>query len=194
MKARLTRTTVGLAVRITVAVSSVLAASAFLYSRHHFQSLLETARESSVAQGDLIRVALEHQMIENDRTLIAEMIQSFGRQPNVERVVLLDRTGHVRYSSVPPAQTSDLHAGSPTCQACHQYPPAQRGSSRVLETSGGTVLRTVVPVRNRPACFACHDPSHRMNGILILDRNVGDVRASIDRDMVWMVGGTGFGR
>jgi PAS domain S-box-containing protein len=192
MKARLTRTTVGLAVGITVAVSSVLAASAFFYSRHHFQSLLETARESSLAQGELIRVALEHQMIENDRTLIAQMIQSFGGQPSVERVVLLDRTGHVRYSSVPPAQTADLHAGSPTCQACHQYPPAQRGSSRVLETSGDTVLRTVVPVRNRPACFACHDPSHRMNGILILDRNVGDVRASIDRDMVWMVGGTGL--
>ncbi len=191
MKARLTRTTVGLAIGITVTVSTVLAASAFFYSRHHFQSLLETARESSVAQGELIRVALEHQMIENDRTLIAQMIQSFGGQPSVERVVLLDRTGHVRYSSVPAAQTADLRPGSPTCQACHQYPPEQRGSSRVLETSGGTVLRTVVPIRNRPACYACHAASQRMNGILILDRNVGSVRASIDRDLVWMVGGTG---
>jgi PAS domain S-box-containing protein len=31
-----------------------------------------------------------------------------------------------------------------------------------------------------------------VNGILILDRNVGDVRASINRDLVWMVGGTGL--
>jgi PAS domain S-box-containing protein len=192
MRARLTRTTVGLAVGVTVAVSSVLAAAAYVFSTHHFQSLLETARETSVAQGDLIRVALEHQMIENDRTLIARMIQSFGGQPSIERVVLLDRTGHVRYSSVPLAQTGDLQPGSPTCQACHRYPPEQRGSSRVIETSGGTVLRTVVPFRNREACHACHDPSHRMNGILILDRNVGSVRASIDRDLVWMVGGTGF--
>ena len=192
MRARLTRTTVGLAVGITVAVSTVLAASAYIYSRHHFQSLLETARESSVAQGELIRVALEHQMIENDRTLIAEMIRSFGGQPTVERVVLLDRTGHVRYSSVPASQTADLRPGSPTCMACHQFPPAQRGSSRVIDTSGGTVLRTVVPIHNRPACYACHAPSHRINGILILDRNVGSVRAAIDKDMVWMVGGTGL--
>ncbi len=192
MKTRLTGTTVGLAIGITVAVSSVLAAAAYFYSVHHFQSLLETARETSVAQGELIRAALEHQMIENDRTLIARMIQSFGGQPSVERVVLLDRSGHVRYSSVPLDRTGDLQIGSPTCQACHRYPPEQRGSSRVLEASGGTVLRTVVPFRNREACHECHDASHRMNGILILDRNVGSVRASIDRDLFWMVGSTGL--
>jgi PAS domain S-box-containing protein len=192
MRFRLTGSTVGLALGITVAVSSVLAAGAYLYSTHHFESLLETARQTSVAQGDLIRVALEHQMIENDRTLIAKMIQSFGSQPSVERVVLLDRTGHVRYSSVPENQTGDLQIGSATCQACHRLPPEQRGSSRVLETRGGTVLRTVVPIPNREACHRCHDSALRMNGILILDRNVGDVRASINRDLGWMVGGTGL--
>jgi PAS domain S-box-containing protein len=192
MRSRLTGTTVGLALGITVAVSSVLAVAAYFYSTHHFESLLQTARQMGIAQGELIRAALEHQMIENDRTLIARMIQSFGGQPSVERVVLLDRTGHVRYSSVPLDQTGDLQIGSPTCQACHRYPPEQRGSSRVLEASGGTVLRTVVPFRNREACHRCHDPARRVNGILILDRNVGDVRASINRDLVWMVGGTGL--
>ena len=192
MRFRLTGTTVGLALGITAAVSSVLAAGAYVFSTHHFESLLETARQTSVAQGELIRVALEHQMIENDRTLIAKLIQSFGGQPSVERVVLLDRTGHLRYSSVPEDQAGDLQIGSPTCQACHRFPPAQRGSSRVLETSGGTVLRTVVPIPNRAACYRCHDPALRINGILILDRNVGDVRASINRDLGWMVGGTGL--
>ena len=93
MPFRLTRSTVGLALGITVAVSSVLAGGAYLFSTHHFASLLDTARQTSLAQGDLIRVALEHQMIENDRTLIARMIESFGHQPSIERVVLLDRHG-----------------------------------------------------------------------------------------------------
>ena len=57
------------------------------------QSLLETARTTALAEGDLIRVALEHQMIENDRTLIASMIESFRKQSRVERLVLLDRDG-----------------------------------------------------------------------------------------------------
>jgi hypothetical protein len=64
---------------------------------------------------------------------------------------VLDRTGHLRYSSVPEDQAGDLQIGSPTCQACHRLPPAQRGSSRVLETGGGTVLRTVIPIPNREA-------------------------------------------
>ena len=73
------------------------AGGAYLYSQHHMQSLLETARATALAEGDLIRVALEHQMIENDRTLIAKMIESFRKQSRVERLVLLDRTGVERY-------------------------------------------------------------------------------------------------
>lgn len=111
MRMRLAGRSFALAVGVTVAVTTVLAGGAYVYSTHHFESLLESARETSVAQGDLIRAALEHQMIENDRTLIAKMIQSFGSQPAIERVVLLDREGRVRYSSVPDNLTSDLQLG-----------------------------------------------------------------------------------
>jgi PAS domain S-box-containing protein len=48
-----------------------------------------------------------------------------------------------------------------------------------------------VPFRNHERCHACHDPARRINGILILDRSVSSVRASIDRDLGWMVGATG---
>jgi PAS domain S-box-containing protein len=192
MRPRLTGTTVGLAVGITAAVASACAIAAYFYSIHHFESLIDTARDTGVEQGELIRVALEHQMMENDRSLIARMIQSFGTQPRVENVVLLDRHGVVQYSSAPVGRASDLQIGSPTCQACHRFPPEQRGSSRVIETRGGTVLRTVVPFRNREACHRCHDPNQKINGVLILDRNVGEVRASMNRDLRWMVAGSGI--
>jgi PAS domain S-box-containing protein len=192
MRPRLTGTTVGLAVGITAAVATACAIAAYFYSIHHFDSLLETARETTVAEGELIRAALEHQMMENDRSLIARMIQTFGTEPQVENVVLLDRHGVVRYSSAPIERPADLQIGSPTCQACHRYPPEQRGSSRVIEARGGTVLRTVVPIRNREACHRCHDAAQRINGILILDRNVGEVRASMNRDLRWMVAGSGI--
>jgi PAS domain S-box-containing protein len=183
--------TVGLAAGITAAVALACAAGAYVYSLHHFQSLLDTARATALAEGDLIRVALEHQMMENDRSLIARMIDSFGHQPRVESVVLLDRTGTVRYSSGPLGSGAELSIGSPTCQSCHRLPPEQRGSSRVIETRGGTLLRTVVPIRNREACHSCHDPGHHINGILILDVDAGEIRASMNRDLRWMVAGSG---
>ena len=159
MRLRLSGMTVGLAAGITIAVAAALGGASYVYSLHHFQALIDTARTTALAEGELIRAALEHQMMENDRSLIGRMIESFGREPGVERVVLLDRTGVERYSSVPTAQDSDLKPGSPTCQACHQYPPDRRSTSRVIDTRGGTLLRTVVPFRNRDACHRCHNPS-----------------------------------
>jgi PAS domain S-box-containing protein len=183
--------TAGLAVGITAVVVLACAGSAYLYSQHHMQTLLETARNTALAEGDLIRVALEHQMIENDRTLIAKMIDSFRKQARVEHLVLLDRTGAERYpapgSRVP---DPDLQISSPTCQACHRYSPNERGSSRIIETRGGSILRTVIPIRNRQECYGCHDPSHKINGILILDYNAEELRAETTRDLRWLVAST----
>lgn len=187
---RFTSMTVGLAAGVTAAVVVACAAGAYLYSIHHFQTLLDTARSTALAEGDLIRAALEHQMMENDRSLIAQMIETFGRQPGVEDIVLLDRQGVLRYASSPRAATTDLSLGSPTCQSCHRDPPERRGSSRVIETRGSTVLRTVVPIRNREACHRCHDPGHHINGILILDTDAGEIRAAMNRDLRWMVMGS----
>ncbi len=191
MKLRSASMTVVLALGITVAVVIACTAASYVYSVHHFQSLLEIARHTALAEGDLIRVALEHQMMENDRTLIAGMIESFGKQERVEQLILLDRNGVVRYSSKPGTSADSFRIDSPTCQVCHRDPPERRGSSRVIETRGGEVLRTVVPVRNREECHGCHDPLHKINGILILDYNAGEVRAAMTRDLRWMVAGAG---
>jgi PAS domain S-box-containing protein len=184
---RFTSISVGLAVGITAAVAAAFAAGAYVYSVHHFQTLLDTARTTALAEGELIRAALEHQMVENDRSLIGRMIETFGKQRGVENVALLDRNGIPRYSSTPLAPGNDLTIGSPTCQSCHQFPPDQRNTTRVIETRGGTVLRTVVPVWNREACHRCHDAARRINGILILDVNAGEIRASMNQDLRWMV-------
>jgi PAS domain S-box-containing protein len=191
MKPRFASMTVGLALGVTAAVVAACGVAAYFFSVHHFQSLLETAHTSALAEGELIRTALEHQMIANDRTLIAHMVESFSKQARVEQLVLLDRNGVERYSSKPGTEGNDFRIDSPTCQACHRDPPERRGSSRVIETRGGTILRTVVPIRNREECHRCHDPQQKINGILILDYNAGEVRAAMTRDLRWMVAGTG---
>jgi two-component system, NtrC family, sensor kinase len=191
MKVRFASMTVGLALGVTAAVVVACTVAAYVFSVRHFQSLLDTAHSSALAEGELIRTALEHQMMGNDRTLIAQMIESFGKQARVEQLVLLDRNGTERYSSKPGTTQSDFRIDSPTCQACHRDPPERRGSSRVIETQGGTILRTVVPIRNREQCQRCHSPQQKINGILILDYNAGEVRAAMTRDLRWMVGGTG---
>jgi PAS domain S-box-containing protein len=182
-------TTVGLALGVTAAVVLACAGGAYLYSKHHMSSLLVNARATALAEGDLIRIALEHQMIENDRTLVARMLDSFRRQARFERLVVLDRTGVDRYPQPGAGPTTfDIH--SPTCQACHRYPPELRGTSRIIETRNGDMLRTVIPIPNREECHRCHDPAHKINGILILDSNTEALRGEMTRDLRWLVGGT----
>jgi PAS domain S-box-containing protein len=190
VRLRLTSMTGGLAAGVTAAVVLASAGGTYLYSIHHFRTLIAGARRTALTQGELIRAGLEHQMLENDRTLIERMIQTFGSEPQVERVMLLDRQGVLRYSSRPLEPGVDLSLRSPTCQACHRYPPEQRTSSRVIETAEATFLRTVIPVPNREACHRCHDPSHRMNGILIVDLDAGEIRATMSRDLRWMAAGS----
>jgi len=191
MRGRLTGTTAALAAGITLAVIAACAAGAYLYSRRHYQTLLDGARGSALAQAELIRAALEHEMLTRDRTLIAGMVRSFGAEPGVAGVMLLDRKGVVRYSTGPVASGNELSLSAPTCQACHQFPPAQRASSRVIETQGGSLLRTVVPIRNRDECHACHDPAQRTNGIVIFDVDASRIHATASGDLRWMVGTTG---
>lgn len=191
MKLRFASMTVGLAVGITAAVVLACSVAAYIYSTHHYDALLEAARTAALAEGELIRVALEHQMIENDRSLIARMVEGFGKQPRIERVVLLDRDGIERYSAGPRESGAELRMDSATCQACHRFPPDQRSSSRVIETRGGKVLRTVVPIRNHQECHGCHDPAHKINGILLLDYDAGETHAAVTQDLRWMVAGAG---
>jgi PAS domain S-box-containing protein len=175
--------TFGLAAGVTAAVVVSCAAAAYAYSRHHFESRLADARASALAQGELIRVALEHQMIENDRTLIARMIESFRAQARLEQIAVLDRNGVERFSSGGRASAAEFQHDS--------YAPGDRGNSRVIETRGGSILRTVIPIHNREACFRCHGPLQKINGILILDYNAGEMRAEMTRDLRWMVAGAG---
>jgi PAS domain S-box-containing protein len=190
MRFRLKSMTAGLAVGVTAAVGIACAVGTWLYSVHHFKTLLAGARATALTQGELIRAGLEHQMLENDRTLIERMVRSFGNEPQVERVMLLDREGRLRYSSGRRGPQVDLTLASPTCQACHRYPPEQRTSSRVIETGETTLLRTVIPVPNREACFRCHDPNRRINGILIVDLDAGEIRATMNRDLRWAAAGS----
>jgi PAS domain S-box-containing protein len=191
MNLRFASMTVGLAAGVTATVVVACGIGAYVFSKHHFETQIQTARATALREGELIRSALEHQMVENDRSLIARMIETFGRQPRIERLIVFDRDGVLRYSSGPRRPDEDLRLSSATCQACHQFPPEHRGSSRVIETQGGTLLRTVIPIHNSEQCYRCHNPTHKINGILMLDYDAGEVRAALTSDLRWMVFGAG---
>ena len=169
------------------------AGGAYLYSKHHMRSLLATAQTTALAEGDLIRVALEHQMIENDRTLIAAMIEQFpqtgargaagaagplrkGTIPARQRPTLGRR---ISTSTPPPARLVTVTGRTARSPAASSRPGRGRASHRHADS------------QSRGSATRCHDPNHKVNGILILDYKAEELRAEMNRDLGWLVAGTG---
>jgi hypothetical protein len=64
------------------------------------------------------------------------------------------------------------------CRNCHvtdRIPPASLDISLRMDD----VLRVVTPVKNKPACFSCHDSRAMLNGLLFLDRSLQPVKSEI---------------
>jgi PAS domain S-box-containing protein len=190
MTLRFSRTAAALAAAITVAIATAFGVGAYLYSKHHFETRLEAARNNALAKGELIREALEHQMLRNDRVLIAEMVRGFGSLDDVESLEVLDHDGKIWYASEPGVEGTILSRESPTCVNCHQDRPSERSTSQVLDTDDKSLLRVVVPLENREACHTCHGTAEGINGIILLDSDVGEMRRALNRDLGWMVAGS----
>ncbi len=190
MDRHMTRTTAALAIPITLAVTVAFSVGAYLYSKHHFSTLLETAEETALTQGETILQALEHQMLDKDQDLIQAMIRGFSDRPEVARLEILDHEGTVWHSSEDGTLGEVLDRTSPTCEACHLRPPEDRSSSQIVRAEEESILRVVLPIENEGPCQSCHDPAQRINGLLVFDNNIGPLRAGLDRDLKWMVGGS----
>ena len=123
--------TAGLAAGITAAVAVACAVGAYVYSAHHFRTLIEGEQATALAQGEIMRAALEHQMIENDRSLIAQMVESFGEGA-------ARRAGRCCSTAPGVARFSSAPCGTRASSTCARRPARPATACR---PSGGTRAR-----------------------------------------------------
>jgi PAS domain S-box-containing protein len=164
---------------VSALVLGVLIPAGYVVARQYYASSLELKRNESYLQGHVIAIALEDQMLENRRDLIRKMIEGFSSDPSLKRLMVVDHDGRVRMTNDRPFANRVFSRDSPTCQVCHAVPSRSRATSAVIEMEGGTVLRSVYPFQNRPACHLCHDPANTVNGVLITDTDITDLRRAL---------------
>lgn len=179
------RLTARLALGITLVVMLPLVLGLVALSRFEYEHTIAARRGAAELENRILEAALRHQMVTRDNQLMAEILGEVGRQPGVRRAMVLDHAGVVRLSSSGADLGRRLTADSPTCRVCHEQTPEARPRSVVLEEGGVEMLRSVLPIANRPECHRCHDAKRKLNGILILDVSLVPVqdqlRANINR-------------
>ncbi len=174
---------------VSALVLGALLPAGWLLSNQFFQSSLELKRDETRLQAHVIAIALEHQMLENRRDLIRQMIVGFSGDLRMKRLMVVDHDGRVRMTNDPAFMDRVFARDSPTCQVCHAVPSPQRATSALIELDEGAVLRSVYPFRNQEACHRCHDPAVTVNGVLITDTDVTDLKSRLEAQTTWMAGG-----
>lgn len=160
--------------------------SFFLYKQYrlHESNLIGGLRDSLTAQGLLLAKGLEFAMLGNHPALTQEMAMELSRGQGVRRVWILDKTGHVKVSSEQELLGQRMHMEEKTCLICHGTSPETRGNTVILADKDGTELfRNVAVIPNHERCFSCHSPDSRINGVLITDYSVSQIRKRLKSDL-----------
>lgn len=162
----------GLAAGLVLASVLFLALFVLLY-----RDRLADERALAAAQvTGVLRIALENAMLKRDLAGLSGMVEALGREPGVERVVIVDPSGEVRFASEGTPTGVPLETVLGPCPDCLPA-AASDGSAFLVERHGRDLLRQVTPVANKPACAGCHGPpsANPVNGVLIVDHDASEL-------------------
>lgn len=186
-----TRVTLGLFVSLTI----VLVFLSYLEYADYRALLIGNLHASAARAGDIVKGSLLQAMTDNDFTSVARIMHDVASQPDVVRVLLLDKEGRVLLSTDEQERGKRIDLSEATCQACHRYDAASRNESMILPgPQNAAILRNVNALENAPECQGCHDPQTRITGVLISDFSMAEVQAQslrVTRNrLLWSLGST----
>jgi signal transduction histidine kinase len=177
---------------VVTAVLIISSGSAWFLQAFYRRQMIESVAESTTIHGKLVEQSLRYAMHTRSLDLLAEMVRSLGDQKEVEKVMILDKKGVVRFSSDHEERGRTIEKSDPTCRICHMVEAPLRGRTVIFESEDGPgVFRNVNPIMNSQTCYGCHSSSDRINGVLIVDYSLAKIQASLDSGArkMWLAAG-----
>jgi PAS domain S-box-containing protein len=171
----------------TLVVSVVVGAgSVWSYLRER-DRLLESMHQAASTQGRLTLTGLQFAMLENNRTLLHDLVTQYARSAEVERVFVTDATGHVAVASDP--KWSGLRVALPAdiCPTCELPAGAPHTRTGVQAVEGQRVLRSLTVIANESRCLRCHPAGQRTLGTLAVDFSMAPIETARDARVTWML-------
>lgn len=124
----------------------------------------------AAATGAIAATSLESAMLTKNRASIQAIIDSVGQAIGTPTIYLLNTEAEVAASAGGLHNGEQLDQQGDNCQRCHRIPAEERPQGVVaMNEAGEAVFRTMTPIPNRPACYRCHSPANRLNGVFYMD-------------------------
>lgn len=152
-------------------VSSVLLV---LVVGFYYQRLNAAQERSAQLVGGLLNAALENAMLKRDIPGLTAIVGDLARDPAIDRVMILNPSREVRFSSDPAMLGQVLAAPTPA------------GLPAGLPAG---ITRAEHPVANKSECVTCHGAveTQPLNGVLVVDHRTGDLRHEALASAMWLV-------
>lgn len=167
--------------------------SFFVLIRYQRAQLLRNTSQATAHLANTIRATLEHAMLANDPAEIQRIVLTVGKQPGIEGVFVLDRTGRVKVTSDPAQVGQTLRegpSGFPDDLPAKQM--GEAGAIRILPRQPSPILRSTSVIPNAPRCQGCHDPQQPIVGALIVDRSLDQMERQLRTSLGYMLGSAGL--
>ncbi len=175
-----------LALATVGSIAVLLTAFGVVYGRLSRQGQEHLVLQSEDRLGEIIRRSTRTAMLRNDRDELATVLFEIGRQPQLQRVRIYDKTGTIRYSSLPTEVGVRVDLSADACDRCHSSAQPlthlERGErTRIYRAGGHRVMGTIHPIGNDPDCSnaTCHvhAPGQAVLGVLDVQMSLEQVDA-----------------
>ncbi len=181
------RVSLRLKVLLGVLLPLALILGAFAYFQYitHRKMMLTMAAQTATNLGNVIESSLAEAMLAQDLPVIQKTIDNVAANSQVRNLILLNTQSEIRAALGGRDVGRKLNITSEGCKVCHASGVAHSTKySVVLMLPGeGRVLRNCNPIENRPACYGCHDPANRYNGVLITDLSLESIDQHLRQDL-----------
>lgn len=138
----------------------------------------------AAATGAIAATSLESAMLAKNRESIQAIIDSLGQAAGTSTIYLINTDAQVAVSLGGLHNGEQLNRNAEMCQTCHRIPASERPQSIVVANDAGeTVFRTMTPILNQPACYRCHAPSERINGVFYMDFSMAGLNSRLAENL-----------
>ena len=187
-----------LGTKILLAMASAMTATSVVFLvlivPGYHDSLLSERRDGSAKLGHMLQITLENAMLKRDIEGLRTIVQRLGEQTDIERVMIVNPAGVVRFSSDPAMIDQRFDGTEALCPTCQISGTGNAfGTVFLTDDRGVKVLRAVNAVANQERCAQCHGAvaNHPVNGYLAIDHSAARLESQAMRSAV-LLAGAGF--
>jgi len=179
--------------KITIAISLILLIFMLLFAYINIATLKDMLLEAAISDADKLSETIikttHYEMLEDNRIRAYEMIQEVGTLQGVEHIRMINKSGHITFSTEKGEIGRLLDKKEAGCNMCHtsgetkEHASTMNRSRIFSDKRGRQVVGMAKAIYNEKSCYlsACHfhPPKQRILGVLDIIVSLENVRTLI---------------